>query len=256
MFQYTSDLHLERFTIDNYKYDDLIKVSAKVLLLLGDIGTIKSKILPIFLKDCSKDFELVLYVPGNHEYYNDNNIPMVEINNYYENLCSKFNNIIFLNNKTYNYNNITFIGSILWSKILSYERNHIKQVSNDLRNINITENQKLTIDKINELNKECINWLINELENNKNTIIILSHYLPSYHLIAKKYQSYIGNSMYANDLDYIMEKYKISYWLFGHSHASTDLTLYNTRCLSNPHGYIICDIKENNNYENNKIITI
>lgn len=255
MLQYASDLHLERFDVSDYKFDNYIEPTGNVLLLIGDIGTMASKVLPLFLNDCSTNFKLTLYVPGNHEYYNDDNITIEEANIYYENLCSKYENVIFMNNKVYKYNDITFIGSILWSKILSAENYHIKQVSNDYRNINITCNQKLNMEHVNKLNSQCVKWLVNTLDNTKDeNIIVLTHYLPSYRLIDDKYKNYIGNSMFANDLEYIIKKYSISYWFFGHSHSSVQKIIHNTICLSNPHGYIICGIKENINYLKNKIV--
>jgi len=65
-----SDLHLEFIQNEN----DIMDVgSGDVLLLCGDILVSKyvekSKIYNKFLSECSKNYEKVLYIFGNHEYY-------------------------------------------------------------------------------------------------------------------------------------------------------------------------------------------
>jgi len=65
MFRLFSDLHLE---FDNWRpssprnWDD-------VLILAGDIAELKSKQLYDFLSWATDEHDYVLYVPGNHEYY-------------------------------------------------------------------------------------------------------------------------------------------------------------------------------------------
>ena len=72
-FQIASDLHIE------YKNDEpcnplkFITPSADILILAGDIGSFyKMNQLKTFLTELCCYFLLVIYVPGNNEYYNVN----------------------------------------------------------------------------------------------------------------------------------------------------------------------------------------
>lgn len=279
--QYASDLHLERYISREYNFNDFIKPVAPILILLGDIGTSSSNILQTFLYDCSKAFTLVLYVPGNHEYYSDG-LTINQINDYFTCLTKSFHNIIFMNNKTYehtiNGKTITFIGTTLWSKILSTERAYINGVSNDFKKIYVKERILLDVRTYNNFHRENVNWLIAELNKIKsandlsvdkspdksvdsltqpnNITIILSHHLPSYNLIAPKYTSHMGNSMYVTNLNYILESYSVSHWLFGHSHATVNNIISGTVCCSNPLGYKFSNIQENAEYDVSKILEI
>jgi len=63
--QYFSDLHLEMmpgFVID-------IPVVADILVLAGDMGMIRQPLTREFFTKVCKKFKDVLYVTGNHEYY-------------------------------------------------------------------------------------------------------------------------------------------------------------------------------------------
>ena len=77
----------------------------------------------------------------------------------------QFNNISFLNNI---YENYCFIGTILWSKITnpSYKINDVYNIPN------------FDYIEYNELNRLCIAFLQDTLQNNENCIII-THRMPS-----------------------------------------------------------------------------
>ena len=81
--QIVSDLHIE------YKNNtvpdplDLITPEADILVLAGDIGSLyKFDQLRNFMVKLCEYFQLVLYVPGNHEYYKiPENEEKISINN-------------------------------------------------------------------------------------------------------------------------------------------------------------------------------
>ena len=72
--QIVSDLHIEQYE-DVPNPLDFITPSADILILAGDIGSFyRIQQLIDFLKALCSYFKIVLYVPGNHEWYtmNDN----------------------------------------------------------------------------------------------------------------------------------------------------------------------------------------
>ena len=91
-----SDLHLERkIGFIKFKKNDI----GGTLLLAGDIGSPLHSNYWDFLKYSSDNFEKVFFITGNHEYWNDNNYTMNDINNIIEEKSSEIPNIEFLNNK-------------------------------------------------------------------------------------------------------------------------------------------------------------
>jgi hypothetical protein len=71
-FQYVSDIHLETYqNTSKVLFKTILKPSAPYLALCGDIGYPGAQLYKPFLEYCSKHFEHVFYIAGNHEFYND-----------------------------------------------------------------------------------------------------------------------------------------------------------------------------------------
>ena len=74
--QLVSDLHLECIDDININPLDYITPKAPILIMAGDIGSLyKLPQLQNFLTKVCTHFEIVVYIPGNHEYYMIDNIP-------------------------------------------------------------------------------------------------------------------------------------------------------------------------------------
>jgi len=262
--QFVSDLHLEFYETDEYNFKDFVVPKSEIIALLGDIGNPRKELYERFLKDCSENFKLVLIISGNHEYYTtDFTVTMDKTDIAIQSLCNKYTNVKYLNNTKYIYeaNNetIIFIGSTLWSKIIDSEKKLVKEVSGDLFNIFTKDKVYLTIEEINNLHDKNVSWLENELEVIKNSdkktkIIVLTHHLPSYRAIVPKYRAAKYNSMFASNLDNIIQKYSIFAWLFGHTHSQINLKINNTLIKANPRGYIEYDGTCENKLYNRELI--
>jgi len=254
--QFVSDLHLEFCELNKYNFNDFVKPKSEIIALLGDIGNPTEELYQTFLKDCSENFKLVIVISGNHEYYTtDLFVTMDKIDNLIESLCNQYANVKYLNNTKYTYEingeTIIFLGSTLWSKIIDREKKIVKEVSNDLLNIFTKDKIYLTIEEVNNLHNKNVIWLENELEaiknsNTKNKVIVLSHHLPSYKAISPKFRAAKYNSMFASNLDDIIQKYSMFAWLFGHTHSQINVKIGNTLIKANPRGYLQYD----NSYEN------
>lgn len=68
--QYMSDLHLDHRYWDpvNSRAPHLTAI-APYLVIAGDLGNISTPIFREFIKNVHEDFDRVIFVPGNHEYY-------------------------------------------------------------------------------------------------------------------------------------------------------------------------------------------
>lgn len=222
--QYVSDIHLE------YRNKiPIIKPKTNYLALLGDIGYPNQPIYHEFLKYCSQNWDQVILLSGNHEYWakhtniQDNNVLVkndyVNKNTHFENidlmisnLVSKYDNIHFLNNASYLLDNHLILGTTLWSKNPDHPRI-------------LTEHRK------------SVNWLEDSIDKNSHQqIIVLTHHLPSYRLIIPKYQNHPNKHRYATNLDYLI-KPPISAWLCGHSHCQFETKINNIYCGINAYNH-------------------
>lgn len=251
--QYVSDLHLEFY--DNYTFENFIKPSAEILFLLGDIGDPDTMIYKNFIQDCSIHFNKVFLIAGNHEYYSGKNIN--DINLIIQNICSSYDNVIFLNNDFYELTeDYVLLGTTLWSNLSQNEMVDLIFSSNDFLKIK-NDGKNLDFNMVNFFFKNNVRWLEDNLKKmNNKKIIILSHHLPSYKCINKKYNQNRTNSAYASNLDYLFSKYNINYWFFGHTHTSVDMTINRTVLICNPMGYIRNIGKENEQYNDSLFVEL
>ena len=65
-----------------------------------------------FLKKCSKEFDHVIYVAGNHEFYNGKWNQGIDV---LRTECERYTNVHFLDDETININGVNFIGGTLWT---------------------------------------------------------------------------------------------------------------------------------------------
>ena len=99
-----SDLHLE---FDN----PITPGEGEVLVLAGDITTVETlKKDKAFFKSAADNYDLVVYIPGNHEYYHS------DIDDAWRIITDAIDDrIVTLNNQSYCYNGVHFVGTTLWT---------------------------------------------------------------------------------------------------------------------------------------------
>jgi predicted phosphohydrolase len=136
---------------EKINYKNLVDPVGDLLILAGDICHSKSMHkFQDFFSYVSENFSYIIYVPGNHEYYNDENKTIRDIDEDMQNFFSSYANIIYLNNQSVIINNILFIGSCYWEQ---------KKVLDPWFRINTT------VDEINNLNLESQTYIKKILNN-------------------------------------------------------------------------------------------
>ncbi len=212
LIQVCSDIHLEYGGITRDDFNKVIIPSAEILVLAGDIGNPFEDIYEEFIDYCSKLFIHVLVIAGNHEYYNNN---YYLVSNKIESICNKYNNIHYLDNKTFEYEGIIFIGTILWSYIPNHITIYNLHAMNDFKKIG-----NMTLELYKQLFEINLNFLEETLEKYKNQeCIILTHHSPSYNCLLKDFVTDKLDCCFASDLDYLFQKYKnLLGWIYGHVH--------------------------------------
>ena len=212
--QIISDIHLDYYDIQYNNYSNIIIPSANILVIAGDLGNPFNDNYKNFLLFYSTLFIKIFIIAGNHEYYynniHDTNIKISEI-------CNSFTNIHFLNNTTYEYNNILFIGTTLWSKIPINLNKKLLNLINDYKNI-----KNFTHYKSNKLFIDNVNFIKKELKKNK-TSIIITHHAPSFMCIPKEFKQDILNCCFYSNLEYLFKFTNIIAWIYGHTHYNCNI---------------------------------
>jgi hypothetical protein len=246
-----SDIHIE-FCQGGEGIPDLGK--GDVLILGGDILCAKHfktngplhEVYKDFLQKCIVNFDHVIYILGNHEYfgYNWGNTIKVLKENFPP-------SIHILENEYVKVQDTIFLGCTLWSDFRN--ENPLEMMDcgggmNDYRKIRIGSNyRKLNPDDTLKVHKQSKQFLLEKLEEFKNEKIwIATHHAPSYQSIHQKYKTYSCTGAYCSDLDdLIMTNPQIKYWSHGHTHSSFRYKIGECEVMCNPRGYFPCEINPN-----------
>lgn len=208
MLQVCSDLHLERNDITEYDFPQIIQPNAEILALAGDIGDPYSDIFEKLIAYCSKHFKYVLFVSGNHEYYYHD---ISEVDQCIERLFGYFTNVIYLNNRSFEYDGITFVGSTLWTEILQDSETH------DLFHVcDYSLIKDFTPGYCDKLYRKNVEFICNNLEHK--SCIVISHHAPSYKCISEEHLGSKLNCVFASNLDHLLEHPNLVGWVYGHTH--------------------------------------
>jgi UDP-2,3-diacylglucosamine pyrophosphatase LpxH len=252
--QIASDLHLEvnetsdKVNIPNF----IVKENANVLILAGDIGSLyKTKQLSNFLWMVSKMYKLVIYVPGNHEYYKIKDYPELHYHrliNKLRHFSDNIQNLRILNRNRIFINEYCFAGCTLWSDTDMIIPEYIVKI----KNIN---------EIYRNLYKNDLKFVKNSIElcQKKNKkLIMITHHCPTYKCLGTSSDTVgsIGSSsegerdnthtsnyrekyssLYASKLDSLLSKNLVEMWICGHIHKNFDfISDGGTRVIGNQKG--------------------
>jgi predicted phosphohydrolase len=235
-FQYCSDLHLEFNQNSDYLKKYPLLPHADILLLAGDITYLRHDFFEHpFFDYISQNWEIIYWIPGNHEYYCG--IDMLAFN--LDKPVEIRKNVLLINNGSINYKDYQLIFSTLWSTIdVRYKRMIESQVS-DFDCI-VYNNKKLDSERFNQLHQKSFNFLKNAInQNSSRKNIIITHHLPSHQCNHLSYTGSKINSAFVSNLDEFVEKCNALVWIYGHSHRNMPETIIgNTRLLTNQLGYV------------------
>lgn len=250
--QIYSDIHIELCN----KLPEL-PVLSKYLFLAGDICYYSHPLFFPFFDYCSKNWEKVFYIAGNHEYYVKNK-NFNELNFEYKyKIGERYKNIFYLENDFVALNEeINVYGTTFWTKPPFQTTNEAKIYLNDYNwityfNKDLNKIKNLDINFINELSKESFKKLQLYLNQQEKKTIIMTHFPPlrtgtsePKYLLEKK-----TTDLYFSWPDKTIDDfnlYNVSAWISGHTHWSYEFEKNGTKFIGNQVGY-------KNEYGNTKI---
>jgi Calcineurin-like phosphoesterase len=256
MLQYGSDFHL---TEKSPPFSLLLEPSAPDLALCGDLGDPFSDVYGQFLQWCSRRWERVFVIAGNHEYFvSESTVDMAATEAQIRRTCEAAGpNVIFLQKGTFLIpsHKVVVLGTTLWS---TPELRRWDTMSEDFLGSPGSRGEYRAIFKDDEytgkrrplhpsditaISQNQIAWLRRQLHPTWGTIpegwrvIVLTHYLPTYRLNPPTYKDHKWRSCYALSMDELLKEPVVA-WICGHSHTAQTLR-FDTGCLVtlNPFGY-------------------
>lgn len=245
--QIVSDLHLEFSDINIQNTQN-----ADVLILGGDI-MVASKVhkpeseygkrFRDFFKRCSFQFPHVVYIMGNHEFYDSGR--------WYDSIdnmraaCAVHPNIYMLERDSKQIDDVLFVGGTLWTDMNKFDPLTLHAVQDMMNDYRAIRNDKAGFRNLkpadtcerHRLTKDYIKMVVSENKDKK--IVVVGHHTPSFQSCHEQYKSdYLMNGAYHSDLtDIMLDNPHIKLWTHGHTHHTSDYVVGETRVVCNPRGY-------------------
>jgi len=253
-FQLCSDLHTEFLHTQTLERNGVLVPNlgdSNVMFLAGDIGVPCEKTYESTISFYSQNYEHVVVVMGNHEYYKQHFDHTKKIA---RQVCCKYANVRLLDNEWTELCGYSVFGGTLWTSIPSTHEHEIKSLMNDYTNIRY---KKFAFTPLHctTLHLECVKALRDGLKDRKK-VIVVTHHPPSFKCLCDPIHSSVIDPnvsnpnvsnpsvsnpsvidhAYASDLEYLVEP-RIEYWIHGHLHQSKKVVINGTTIISNPRGY-------------------
>lgn len=195
-----------------------------------------------FFDHCSKNWDHVIYVMGNHEHYSGRWNRTEEV---LKEELKRWPNIYLLEQEKIVIDNIVFLGASLWTDMNKRDPitlHAVKDMMSDYRAI--TEENSGVFHKLRPLttvkhHEETVKWLRFMLTEDHRTTVIVTHHTPSRQSVHPKYhnQEIMNGAFYSELSDIMLDYDHIKLWTHGHVHDRHDYQINNTRVVCNPHGY-------------------
>ncbi len=251
--QYASDLHLEFAQNSKFLAENPFQVVGDVLVLAGDIGYLGTDMYTAhpFWDWASANYQQVIVIPGNHEFYQFFDI--AELHDGWqlairENVTCYYNAVIPLSE------DVDLIATTLWANIPAYDAFYTERSVSDFYRIRCNK-MRLTWEMFNQEHERYVAFLKKSVAESKaKHIIVASHHVPSFALMADEFKGSNINGAFTSELGNYIAHSPIAYWIYGHSHRNIDALIGDTHCVSNQLGYV--SHGENSSFDSGKYICI
>ena len=227
--------------------DGIIERRAPILALAGDVGLAFTDTLRFFLHQQADRFEQVLFLAGNHEFYNKGGTPHTidEQLEWLRQVCDEKDNLHFLERQAVEIGGVLILGTTLWSFVPESLEELAESSMNDYHLSYVQHKNgnryKMTAAFTNQWHKESLSWLqemIRQAEEQQQPVVVLTHHTPSLQGTSNpRYDGSYLSHCFSTDLLYLL-KDPVKFWACGHTHYNFQQRFANgTKLISNQRGY-------------------
>ena len=214
-----------------------------------------------FLKRCSFQFPHVIYVAGNHEFYNGKWTQSLTT---LSNECAKYPNVYFLEAGSKKINDVTFIGGTLWTDMNKGDPltlHAVRDMMNDFRVIKKDLEGYTNLKPADTVirHKHMLGYIKQVVaEKQDEKFVVVGHHSPSFMSVHAGYKSEtLMNGAYHSDLsEFILDRPQIKLWVHGHTHHPFDYMIGETRVVCNPRGYESDGYSEDSGWNPNILLEV
>jgi len=236
-----SDLHLSLAGME------VARTDADLVILAGDIARPKDAC--AWARQIGKP---VIYVAGNHEFYNgDLHGTLHELRHH----CGG-SHIRVLECDAWVHEGVRFLGATLWSDFRVFADDETRKRSMAEAVDLIRDFQRIAVDAERSrpftpqdsqaLFDRTSAWLDAQLQQPfDGPTVVVTHHAPSPRSIHPRFAGSLLNGCFVSDLERLMGADRVRLWIHGHTHNSFDYSVYGTRVLCNPRGYVLQGVGEN-----------
>ena len=226
--------------------NDLIIPRAPVLALLGDIGNPFTDSLRAFLHLQADRFDKVLFIVGNHEFYNigGDTRNVSEQWEWLKSVCDERDNLYLMEKDSIDLNGVRVLGTALWSDIPDGMLQEAEMSMNDYylsyNHKDGEEPRNLTATETRQWYYENRQWLGDEIDRSRRAgipTLVLTHHTPQREGTSHpRYARDRLSCCFSSDLTKLLS-FPVKAWACGHTHYNFDTVIGGTRLVSNQRGY-------------------
>lgn len=278
-----SDLHLEFsdcFDIKNENNADVLILSGDIMIAedlhdhpyvpsiyeygsFAELGRKQKRVQTFrdFLTRMSNLFPDVIYIAGNHEFYNGKFHKGIQ---YLRETCAVYPNVHFLENDMIKIQDVTFVGGTLWTDMNKGDPLTLHAVRDMMNDFRIIRNDEKGYTQLKPMDvairhRETLSYIKNVIETSPDEkFVVVGHHSPSPLSIHPRYaDDQLMNGAYHSDLsEFILDHPQIKLWTHGHTHHTFDYMIGDTRIVCNPRGYHNDGYSEDTGWNPNIILEI
>jgi predicted phosphodiesterase len=205
-----------------------------------------------FFKRCSFQFPHVIYIMGNHEFYNGKFYAGID---YMREELARYPNIYMLendtkiiqdrNHETGEVSDVVFVGGTLWTNMNRRDPLTMHAIEGMMNDFRIIRNEYRSYACMSALDVAVrhdktlgyIKHIVQEHKDKK--VVVVGHHTPSFQSLHPMYANdRLMNGGYHSELsEFILDHPQIKLWTHGHTHHPFDYKIGDTRIVCNPRGY-------------------
>ena len=229
--QIASDLHIECLEDNNVDPLKYITPTADILILAGDIGSLYKPLqLKNFISILSPLFQIILYIPGNHEYYMVDQVQLTfkTLDIRLKQLAEDIPNLHILNRDSIRIGNLCIAGCTLWTKPECQVPNFI---------VRVHQMDTATYHRQHIKDLRYATQIIDHCKNRGYELLMVTHHPPSHKVLDGTNKRKKFMSLYSTNLDHLLDKERVQTWICGHTHHNFDIVAdLGCRVVSNQKG--------------------